>query len=136
MPISSALCRLKPGSVYSGGTWQVAQRALPSAANNALPRSAARASKLPFGGAVVNRVNEGAPGDDVEDDLVALLDEKLGRKVARNFEDSRRLAARLERTVAALADEVGTDWYSARRRFHARTTPALTGSSTGSKAVG
>jgi 1-acyl-sn-glycerol-3-phosphate acyltransferase len=42
-------------------------------------------------------------------------------------EDSRRMAARLERSVAALADEVATDWYSARLRFHARTTPALTG---------
>ena len=42
-------------------------------------------------------------------------------------EDSRRLAARLERSVAALADEASTDWYSARRRYFAGTTPALTG---------
>ncbi|HKY64720.1 MAG TPA: lysophospholipid acyltransferase family protein, partial [Acidimicrobiales bacterium] len=34
-------------------------------------------------------------------------------------EDSRRFAARLERTVAALADEATTDWWSARRRAHA-----------------
>ena len=34
-------------------------------------------------------------------------------------EDSRRFAVRIERAVAALADEVGTDWYSARLRAHA-----------------
>src|SRR5436190_2197424 len=39
-----------------------------------------RESRLPFGGAVVNRVNEGAFGEDVSDDLGALLGEKLGRK--------------------------------------------------------
>ena len=31
-------------------------------------------------------------------------------------EDARRLAARLERAVAALADERATDWWTARRR--------------------
>jgi 1-acyl-sn-glycerol-3-phosphate acyltransferase len=46
---------------------------------------------------------------------------------AAEGEDSRRLAVRLERSVAALADEVSTDWYSARRRYFAGTTPALTG---------
>ena len=35
-------------------------------------------------------------------------------------EDSRRLAARIEREVAALADEESNDWYTARRRAHAR----------------
>lgn len=45
-------------------------------------------------------------------------------------EDSRKLAARVERAVASLADEVATDWYSARRRHHAGTTPALTGPDT------
>jgi 1-acyl-sn-glycerol-3-phosphate acyltransferase len=42
-------------------------------------------------------------------------------------EDSRRLAGRIEAAVAALHDEVTTDWYQARRRFHAGTSPALTG---------
>ena len=42
-------------------------------------------------------------------------------------EDSRRMAARIERAVAALADEVHTDWYSARRRAHGGETPALSG---------
>jgi 1-acyl-sn-glycerol-3-phosphate acyltransferase len=46
---------------------------------------------------------------------------------ARVGEDSRRLATRIEGAVAALADEVATDWYSARRRHHAGTTPSLGG---------
>ena len=46
-------------------------------------------------------------------------------------EDARRLAARVERTVAALADEWSTDWWSARRRAAAGTTPSLTGPSAG-----
>ena len=46
-----------PGSVKSGGTWQVAQRALPSAANNALPRSAACGRKLPVGAAGAGMAN-------------------------------------------------------------------------------
>jgi 1-acyl-sn-glycerol-3-phosphate acyltransferase len=42
-------------------------------------------------------------------------------------EDSRRFAARIEHTVAALADETTADWYTARRRAHAGITPSLTG---------
>ncbi|MBI2708486.1 MAG: 1-acyl-sn-glycerol-3-phosphate acyltransferase [Actinobacteria bacterium] len=42
-------------------------------------------------------------------------------------EDSRRFAARLEREVAALADEVANDWWSARRRAHAGESPSLSG---------
>ncbi len=42
-------------------------------------------------------------------------------------EDARRLAARVERTVSALADEWSTDWWSARKRAAAGATPALTG---------
>jgi 1-acyl-sn-glycerol-3-phosphate acyltransferase len=42
-------------------------------------------------------------------------------------EDSRRFAARIERAVAALADEVGNDWYSARLRAHHAETPSLSG---------
>lgn len=47
--------------------------------------------------------------------------------LAEPGEDARRLAARVERTVAALADEWSTDWWSARRRAAAGTTPVLTG---------
>jgi 1-acyl-sn-glycerol-3-phosphate acyltransferase len=42
-------------------------------------------------------------------------------------EDSRRFSSRVESTVAALADEATTDWFTARRRAHARTTPPLGG---------
>lgn len=42
-------------------------------------------------------------------------------------EDSRKLATRIERAVAALADEAATDWWQARRRAADATTPALTG---------
>jgi anion-transporting ArsA/GET3 family ATPase len=65
-----------------------------------------RESRLPFGAAVVNRVNEGAAGEDVEDDLAALLGERLGRKVARNFDDSRRLAEHDAGQIARLGREL------------------------------
>lgn len=42
-------------------------------------------------------------------------------------EDARRFAARLERSVAELADETETDWWSARLRASAGATPALQG---------
>ncbi|HZU74844.1 MAG TPA: lysophospholipid acyltransferase family protein [Acidimicrobiales bacterium] len=42
-------------------------------------------------------------------------------------EDPRRLSARLEAEVAALADEHATDWWQARRRAAAGATPALSG---------
>ena len=42
-------------------------------------------------------------------------------------EDTRRLAARIEASVASLADEHVTDWYQARKRAHAAASPSLTG---------
>lgn len=42
-------------------------------------------------------------------------------------ESSGRLNERIEAAVAALADESTTDWWAARRRVHAGTTPSLTG---------
>lgn len=42
-------------------------------------------------------------------------------------EDARRLAARIEAAVAALADETATDWWQARRRAAAGASPPLTG---------
>ena len=42
-------------------------------------------------------------------------------------EDARRMAVRIEQAVAALADEATTDWWQARRRAHAGTTPSLSG---------
>jgi 1-acyl-sn-glycerol-3-phosphate acyltransferase len=46
-------------------------------------------------------------------------------------EDARKFAARIEREVAVLADEATTDWWQARRRAHAGTTPGLGGPTTG-----
>ena len=48
MPISSPRCMLNPGSVKVGGTWQVEHAAGPM--NSFLPRAAAAASNVPFGG--------------------------------------------------------------------------------------
>jgi 1-acyl-sn-glycerol-3-phosphate acyltransferase len=42
-------------------------------------------------------------------------------------EDARRFALRVERAVSQLADEADTDWWSARRRAAAGTTPSLRG---------
>jgi 1-acyl-sn-glycerol-3-phosphate acyltransferase len=48
---------------------------------------------------------------------------------AGDDEDSRAFAARVEAAVAALADESTGDWYAARVRAHAGSTPSLTGPS-------
>lgn len=48
--------------------------------------------------------------------------DEAGRK-----EDARRFAARIERSVAVLADEAETDWWTARRRAAAGTTPQFRG---------
>jgi len=42
-------------------------------------------------------------------------------------EDARKFAARIEHAVAALADEAESDWWSARRRAAAGTTPPFRG---------
>ena len=46
-------------------------------------------------------------------------------------EDRRAFALRVERAVAALADEQATDWWTARRRAASATTPSLTGPDAG-----
>jgi anion-transporting ArsA/GET3 family ATPase len=72
-----------------------------------------RENGMPFGAAIVNRVHEGAEtevsGGDIEGDLVALLGDKLGRKVARNFDDYRGLAAHDAENVARLERELRGD---------------------------
>jgi anion-transporting ArsA/GET3 family ATPase len=72
-----------------------------------------RESGMPFGAAVVNRVHEGvhetANADDVADDLVALLGAKLGRRVAHNFDDFRRIGERDRANVERLARELRGD---------------------------
>ena len=42
-------------------------------------------------------------------------------------DDARRFGARIEKAVAALADEATTDWYTARLNAHRGTTPPLSG---------
>ena len=44
-------------------------------------------------------------------------------------EDARKFAARIERAVAALADEAESDWWSALKRAAAGTTPPFRGPS-------
>jgi anion-transporting ArsA/GET3 family ATPase len=68
-----------------------------------------REGAMPFGGVIVNRVTdqELLHGDDVQDDLAALLGDKLGRKVARNYEDYRELAVRDHESIERLRHETG-----------------------------
>jgi anion-transporting ArsA/GET3 family ATPase len=69
-----------------------------------------REGGMPFGGVIVNRVTDQEllhAGDDVEDDLSALLGGKLARKVARNFEDYRELAIRDHDSIERLRHETG-----------------------------
>lgn len=47
-------------------------------------------------------------------------------------DDSRSLGPRIEAAVASLADEATTDWWTARQRAHAGTSPAMAGPDTGS----
>ena len=76
---------------------------------------------------------------DSERRLSAILDTlpvgvvvaRAGGDVAYENAAARRLGARVEQTVGALADEWSTDWWSARRRAAAGTTPALTGPAAG-----
>lgn len=52
----------------------------------------------------------------------------FGRPIrATAGEDPREFAARVEREIAALADEQSTDWWSARQRAARGDTPSLTG---------
>jgi anion-transporting ArsA/GET3 family ATPase len=72
-----------------------------------------RESGMPFDAAIVNRVHAvtgvDASPEEVEPDLVALLGEELGRKVARNFADYRRVAERDHENVERLRRELGTE---------------------------
>jgi len=51
--------------------------------------------------------------------------------VAAEGENARAFAIRLQATVAALGDEATSDWWQARRRAHAGTSPGLTGPDVG-----
>jgi anion-transporting ArsA/GET3 family ATPase len=62
-------------------------------------------SGLPFGGVVVNRMHPEAPASAGE--VSELLGDELGRKVARNLEDFRRLAERDRLNLSALGERLG-----------------------------
>jgi anion-transporting ArsA/GET3 family ATPase len=71
-----------------------------------------RERRMPFGGAVVNRLRSLAAdvaGIEVEDDLTALLGDELGRKVARNLDDYRALAERDRLGVETLGRELNDE---------------------------
>lgn len=51
--------------------------------------------------------------------------------LAAEGENNSRFGDRIESTVAALADETSSDWYSARKRAHAGETPSLSGPTSG-----
>ena len=62
---------------------------------------------MPFGGVIVNRMHEeGLAKGKLGGAAAELLGEPLGRKVARTFEDYRRLAERDRDNVARLASEL------------------------------
>jgi anion-transporting ArsA/GET3 family ATPase len=66
-----------------------------------------RERRMPFGGAIVNRVHEAAEaGGALEDDLERMLGDDLARKVASNHEDYRRLAERDGENVDRLRREL------------------------------
>ena len=70
-----------------------------------------REGRMPFGGAIVNRVvdQDLIEGDaDIADDLSALLGDKLGHKVTHNHEDYRELAIRDHESIERLRHEVGS----------------------------
>jgi len=63
---------------------------------------------MPFGAAVVNRMHElPAKGNGVAGEVEALLGPGLGRKVASNLEDYRRLAERDQLSLEALRKRLG-----------------------------
>jgi anion-transporting ArsA/GET3 family ATPase len=67
-----------------------------------------REGRMPFGGAIVNRVHDQElteGDDDVVDDLEPLLGGKLARKVVRNYDDYRELAERDREQIERLRRE-------------------------------
>ena len=75
---------------------------------------------LPKGG---SRLSPGAVQLRFGDPLRSLPAAEAGAKP----EDARRFSGRIEAAVAALADEAGSDWWTARRRASAGDTPPIRG---------
>ncbi|MDE0267910.1 MAG: lysophospholipid acyltransferase family protein [Acidimicrobiaceae bacterium] len=58
----------------------------------------------------------------------AITTATFGKPIYPSTEErSAKLALRVEEAVNALADEIRTDWYTARKRAHGRQNPTLTG---------
>jgi anion-transporting ArsA/GET3 family ATPase len=72
-----------------------------------------KAARMPFGGVVVNRVHHdllgGAEVDDVSDELIAELGDKLAGRVADNFRDYHVLARRDAHNIERLAKQLRDD---------------------------
>ncbi|MFL5886311.1 MAG: ArsA family ATPase [Thermoleophilaceae bacterium] len=72
-----------------------------------------REARMPFGAAIVNRVHDlpetTEDGAAVQDDLAALFDEKLARKLANNFDDYLLLAESDREHVDRLMRELGRE---------------------------
>jgi len=67
-----------------------------------------REAGMPFGAAVVNRMHElPADGDGVHEEVEELLGPELGRRVAGNLEDFRRLAERDQLSLGDLRKRLG-----------------------------
>ena len=67
-----------------------------------------REAGMPFGAAVVNRMHElPADGDGVHEEVEELLGPELGRRVAGNLEDFRRLAERDQLSLSDLRQRLG-----------------------------
>ena len=67
-----------------------------------------REAGMPFGAAVVNRMHElPADGDGVHEEVEELLGPELGRRVAGNLEDFRRLAERDQLSLGDLRQRLG-----------------------------
>jgi len=69
-----------------------------------------REAGMPFGAAVVNRMHElPADGDGVHEEVEGLLGPELGRRVAGNLEDFRRLAERDQLSLGDLRQRLGRE---------------------------
>jgi anion-transporting ArsA/GET3 family ATPase len=73
-------------------------------------RSKLTEQKLPFGGAIVNKVHRaGGPlGEDGVSELQAALGDDLAGRVAANYEDYRLLAGRDRQNIERLEGDFGT----------------------------
>ncbi|MBA3300334.1 MAG: ArsA family ATPase [Thermoleophilaceae bacterium] len=75
-------------------------------------RRSLRERKMPFGGVIVNRVHQEvaleAEGEDVAEELASLLEPKLARRAALNFDDYRAISEQDRRNMERLEAELGS----------------------------